>query len=164
MKIFIKIFRCLVVIVLGALILLNVIFIVQSVISDSQIPLFFGYGRAVVVTGSMEPAIHVGDMIIIHEKDDYEVGDIILYEAKSFVTHRIVAVTENGVITQGDANNVDDGEILREQIVGKVVLIIPKIGYAANFLKTPFGMLLIILLIVLMIEVPNFINKRLKRR
>lgn len=164
MKIFLKICRIIVMVILLLLILINGLTIVQSVVLGRNMPMIFGYGKAVVATGSMEPAIKAGDMIIFHEQADYEVGDIVVFEAENFVTHRIIDTTENGFITQGDANNVDDGEILREQMVGKVVLTIPKVGYAVDFLKSPLGILILIVGLLALIEVPNLVGNKSKRR
>jgi signal peptidase I len=163
MKIFIKIVRSLALMLLSVLLLLNVIFIVLGIISGTDVPLFLGYGRAVVVTGSMEPVIAPGDMVIIHEQDTYEVDDIVIYKADNYIAHRIIAVTENGFITKGDANNVEDDEILREQVVGKVIRIIPKIGVVVGFLKSPFGILVTVIGVLALIEVPEMI-RRLKKK
>jgi len=164
MKVIFKIVRYFVVTLLVLLILINAMFIIQSLVSDQEMPLVFGYGKAVVATGSMEPAIEPGDMIIFHEQENYEVGDIVVFEAENFVTHRIVETTENGFITQGDANNTNDGEILREQMIGKVVFTVPKVGYAVDFLKSPFGILVLVIGLLALIEVPNLIGRKSKRR
>jgi len=163
MKVVFKIVRFLVVTLLVLFILINAIFIIRGLTSGQEMPMVFGYGKAVVATGSMEPAIAPGDMIIFHEQENYKVGDIVVFEAENFVTHRIIETTENGFITQGDANNTDDGEILREQMIGKVVLIVPKVGYAVDFVKSPFGILVLVLGLLALIEVPNLISRKSKR-
>jgi len=164
MKVIFKIVRYFIVTLLVLLILINAIFIIQRLVSGQEMPLAFGYGKAVVATGSMEPTIEPGDMIVFHEQENYEVGDIVVFEAENFVTHRIIETTENGFITQGDANNTDDGEILRELVIGKVVFIIPKVGYAVDFLKSPFGILVMVIGLLVLIEVPNLISRKSKRR
>lgn len=113
-----------------------------------QMPTVFGYSNAVVVSGSMEPTIHVNDMIIVHAQKDYQVGDIVTYlpkESVTPVTHRIVEKNGDKVTTQGDANNGADPEIEAEQIVGKVVTTIPRIGAAIEWMSTPFGMMVLVL-------------------
>lgn len=164
MKKIVKAGRFFVIVVLLLLILVNAIMIVQHTVLGQGMPLIFGYGKAVVVTGSMEPAITAGDMVIIKEQDNYEVGDIVLYKANSYIVHRIVDLTEDGFITQGDANNVDDGEILHGQIVAKVVLVIPKIGFVADFLKSPLGILVIVIGLLALIELSNLVDKMRRRR
>lgn len=164
MKLAIKICKYILLAAMSVLLLLNIINILQMTLGKQEIPLTFGYGKAVVVTGSMEPAIMAGDLIVIHEQADYRDGDIVLFEANSHITHRIVETTQTGFITKGDANNVNDDEITKDQIVGKVVFTIPKIGYVAEFLATPFGMLVLVLGLLLIMELPRFIRFIFQRR
>lgn len=91
-----------------------------------------------VATGSMEPAIQVGDVVIVcrADPDKLQVGDIIRYRCDGYtVIHRIVA-RQDGVdgqalsfTTQGDSNNgPDTAPVSPEQVMGKVVLTVPKVG------------------------------------
>lgn len=93
-------------------------------------PTTFGFSTAVVVSGSMEDAISVNDLIIDKAQKEYSVGDIISFESgSSVVTHRIVGEKDGGFVTKGDANNTEDRDIVKkENIIGKVVLTVPKIG------------------------------------
>ena len=104
-------------------------------------PTVLGFSSAVVLTGSMADAIQPDDVIITHRQDAYKVGDIVTYQTGTMsVTHRIIAVHENGYRTKGDANNTDDGaDIPQDAVVGKVVLVIPKIGAVIRFVRTPAG-------------------------
>jgi signal peptidase len=68
------------------------------------------------------------------------------------VTHRIVAFTEEGIVTRGDANNVDDRPIAPEQIKGEVVCAIPLVGYAVNGVKSPLGTLCVLGLAIFLLE------------
>ena len=75
-----------------------------------------------VETGSMEDKIHTGDYILLVKKSDYYVGDVVTYNVKGyFVTHRIVKIEDDVIITKGDANNTEDEGISKDQIEGKVV-------------------------------------------
>ena len=75
-----------------------------------------------VQTGSMEEGIHAGDYILIYKKNKYKVGDIVTYTKKNyFITHRIIKMEGNKVITKGDANNIEDEEINSNIIIGKVI-------------------------------------------
>ena len=77
-----------------------------------------------VKTGSMEEKIHVGDYIMIYQKSNYNVGEIVTYTSNDgFITHRIIKKEGNKIITKGDANNTEDREILASTIVGKTILI-----------------------------------------
>lgn len=160
----VKLCKTLIIALLAVALAANIINIVQVVLLGQELPMLFGVSRAIVVTGSMEPAILAGDMVIIHAQDDYEIGDIVIYKANSYITHRIVERTENGYITKGDANNAVDGEIQNSQVAGKIVLVIPKAGTIASFLKSPFGMLILIVGLFFMIELPILAEAIRKRR
>ena len=115
---------------------------------------------AVVLTGSMSGTIEPDDFIITHKQSDYMVGDIVMYQTGGTpVTHRIISENEKGYRTKGDANNTDDGtDIPKEDVVGKVVLVIPKIGAAIRIVRTPIGMLGLFTAIILIAELPNLIG------
>ena len=75
-----------------------------------------------VQTGSMERGIHVNDYIFVLKKNSYSKNDIITYRYEdTYITHRIVKIDGNKIITKGDANNVEDDEISIDKVVGKVI-------------------------------------------
>jgi len=88
----------------------------QSVIS------LFGKSFFIVETGSMEPTIEIGELIVVSKKDNYNIGDIvtIIDEEDYIYTHRIIDVNESNIITRGDNNDIDDEETNIKNIVGKV--------------------------------------------
>lgn len=117
--------------------------------SEWQAPL---YGAYVIVSGSMEPSIHVNDAIVIKrtESTDIEVGDVVTYRSLDpsyygiMITHRIIdIVNEDGEIkyvTKGDANQTRDRSLVSlDQIYGEVIMRIPKLGYLQYFLATAYG-------------------------
>jgi signal peptidase len=72
-----------------------------------------------VYTGSMEPAIPVGSVVVIKpaNPETLKVGDIICFkteaESPKTVTHRIIGITSQGFITKGDANEDPDQWIVK---------------------------------------------------
>ena len=131
----------------------NVYSINASRLAGNAVPMAFGVGSAVVLSGSMEPEISIGDLLIISERKSYEVGDVVVYQdGKIAVTHRIVSISENGVITRGDANNTEDEPITLEQIKGEVIFAMPLVGYLVNMIKTPIGTICILALAIFMLE------------
>ena len=88
-----------------------------------------------VVSESMEPTLHVGDMVVI-AKSDYQVGDIVVYMRGSIpIIHRIIEKNNEGFIIKGDNNPVSDpGVVKQSQIVGKSVVVFPVLGYPRLFL------------------------------
>lgn len=115
----------------------------------------FGLHMAVVLSGSMEPAISPNDLILVRDQKDYQVGDIVMYQTPGLpVTHRIVAEEETGIVTKGDANNTADAPIIQSQIIGKVILVIPAVGAVMKALQTPLGMLCLVVLLLVLIVLP----------
>jgi len=99
----------------------------------------------VVQSGSMEPTIHVGSVILTKKQATYSPFDIVTFapngRTDQLVTHRIAARnTDNTYLTSGDANEaLDAWTISSNDIIGKVVFKIPYLGYAVNFVQTPKG-------------------------
>lgn len=129
--------------IVGVLALYSVYMLIARYAFHNEMPSFFGLSFAVVATGSMEPAISAGDVIVVCSQETYEEGDIVTYYSEDFqgyVTHRIVSKTGDAVITQGDANNTQDSPITEGDIVGKVVSVWRGFGSVVNFLQTPLGL------------------------
>lgn len=83
-----------------------------------------------VVSGSMEPNLHVGDLLIMSSAD-YQIGDIAAYQrGKMTIIHRIIEINGDGYVFKGDHNSVPDPEVVSSsQIIGKVRMAVPLLGY-----------------------------------
>jgi signal peptidase I len=101
-----------------------------------------------VMTGSMEPVLHVGSMVFTKPAATYQVGDVITFKRGNItVTHRIFGTKDNMFITKGDANKSQDPQLVsKSQIIGKNFFVIPNIGKITGFVKTVPGFLLVIVL------------------
>lgn len=118
-----------------------------------QLPMPFGFGTAVVLSGSMEPTFSVDDLIVIKEAKEYQVDDIIVFQdTYNLVVHRIVSVYGDQIQTQGDANNVADEPIMLSAVKGKVIFHIPDAGVVVNALKTPAGIIILLVGAVILLE------------
>lgn len=103
----------------------------------------FSYSPKVILSGSMVPVMNVGDVAIIHDIPGTEakLGDIVMFPVGSMkATHRIIDVEETKegryFTTKGDASGEPESDLLNEQEVqGKVVMVIPKLGYATLWLR-----------------------------
>lgn len=114
-------------------------------VKHEKMPMPFGYGIAVVRSGSMEPTLSVNDMVVVKRTDDYEVGDIVMYQGKvNTVTHRIVEINGDEIITQGNMNNTADAPIDESRIKGEVVGKLPR---WMDFLQNPHTPDIVVLLI-----------------
>ncbi len=133
----------------AAMIGINVYTWNASRVAGNAFPMPLGVGLSVVLSGSMEPTLSVGDLLIVTEQESYEVNDVVVFQdGRSAVVHRIVAMDGETVTTKGDANNASDDPFSGELIRGKVVLAIPVIGYLVSIVKTPIGTLLLLALSV----------------
>ena len=111
----------------------------------------FGYTFFEVATGSMADTINIGDVVVVKVNDEVKENDIIVYkEENSFITHRIIKIDGQNLITRGDANNSQDKPIKSSQILGKVIYIIPKIGIWRKILASPEILGMIIVAIILL--------------
>ena len=112
----------------------------------------FGYRFYLIMSGSMEPTIYVSDAVITKEQDTYVEGDIIAFNYGGAPTvHRIVKVyTENDskmYQTKGDNNNTEDKGLQKhEDVYGKVMYRIPKIGDAILFIQRNIIIILILII------------------
>ena len=118
------------------------------------------YSAFVIISPSMHPNIKVNDAVIVKRAsvNKLKKGDIITFNSTddrfdgATITHRIVDIikdTNNDPMfrTKGDNNNVEDATLVRKNdLVGKVILKIPKIGYIQYFLSTSFGWIIIIVI------------------
>ncbi len=147
-----KLWRRILLIIVGLIAGINLYSWNASALAGNALPMPFGIGASVVLSGSMSPALEVNDLIFVQEKDQYEVGDIVVYQSgKSLVVHRIVDKDDNMIITQGDANNAPDDPINVNTVKGEVTAHIPFLGSIVNVLKLPaVGILLLVGAVILM--------------
>jgi len=137
-------------------IITNAIFLAIVIVAGLLVLSTFSIGNwqaYTVLSGSMEPAIGTGSLILVSPRDSYEVGDIVTRETggETTVTHRIIEKREEDgeivFITQGDANDAPDGEsVARGDILGKVAFHIPFFGRVVSYAKTQQGFILLIVI------------------
>lgn len=128
-----------------------------------------------VLTGSMEPAISIGSIVFVYPQVDYVVGDVVTYKRKASpvkvpITHRIVSIEVDEVeglnyTTKGDANDyADTVPIKYDEIYGKVIFQIPFLGKILEFVKTPWGLTLLIVVPTLFVIVDEVKKVRTEMR
>lgn len=105
-----------------------------------------GYEKDYVNSWPVANGFNVGDMPIVKAKDEYKVGDVVVYSVEGInapIIHRIIKTNDDGTYqTKGDNNsgqlNYEFG-VKMEQINGRVIFIIPKIGYFKVITNRLFG-------------------------
>lgn len=126
-----------------------------------MMPMPFGCGAAVVLSGSMEPTFSTGDLIVVTEAEEYAEGDIVVFqEGRMLVVHRIVDIDGTAITTRGDANNADDAPITAETIKGRVRFHIPQLGHVVNAIKSPVGIVCTIAAALALVEIPRRSEKK----
>jgi len=146
--------------VLIAIIILLIIYVIVINVYKKQdklgeIPINF----YTILTTSMVPEIQAGDIVITYKNPNnmYKERDVITFVSQSnmtkgvTITHRVIKTElingESYYYTKGDANNTaDSSPVSSKNIVGKVILKIPKAGYIQQFMVSKFGWLVAVVL------------------
>ncbi|MBQ7321777.1 MAG: signal peptidase I [Clostridia bacterium] len=168
MKKIIRIVSFVLVALLACVIVFNVACYVKGAVTGEQCPLIFGFGSAVVISGSMEDTIPLFSLVFVHQQEEYHPEDIIVYQGNTYcVTHRLISMEtdENGqvwVTAKGDYNSMADEPFPYEHIIGKVLFWIPGVGYLQQFLQKPIGFLTLTLIAAALLILPERFKKRKK--
>lgn len=136
--------------IVSILIMIGIYYIVQIKVFQNDYSNLFGYTFFEVATGSMSNTIEIGDVVIVKITKEVNKNEIIVYkDGDNFVTHRLVEKDGNKLIAKGDANNSEDKPITEEQILGRVIYIIPRLGVWRKIFLNPEVIGLILTLLVL---------------
>jgi signal peptidase len=126
------------------------------------VPVVLGYKSFTDMSGSMEPAIHTGDVVVTRTIHPVEAraGDIVTFrdpaDGHRLITHRLrsiqVSAGKVNAVTKGDANNaVERWAVPQGARIGRVVLRLPRVGYVLAVARGPFGKLLLIVVPALLL-------------
>lgn len=111
-----------------------------------------------ILTTSMEKTIMAGDVVVDYKNKDniYELGDIITFysnrgNGQITITHRIIDIKiENGKYfysTKGDNNNTADTHyVSQDDVIGKVIFVLPKVGFVQEFILSKVGWIVVIVI------------------
>lgn len=157
------------------LIILNMTFVIKASINPDEVPMIFGGALLTIDSESMtiqkndkgeiiSGAFNKGDMIYIKEIDVKELKerDIITYRAPDgvFVTHRVVGFLDDGTIeVAGDVLHSVE-EIQPDWVQGVYVSRFANLGDVANFMRTPWGLLVMLGVPAAILFVPDFLKKK----
>ncbi len=159
-KVFKKVWKVISTILIVLMIAITLFLVVFKIVGET--PSVFGYNLFYIVTGSMEPTVKVGDIILSEkvETSALKEGDVVTFNGESgelegkIVTHRIVSIyEENGetyIITKGDANTANDPPHKAECVVAVMKCKIPLLGSLVKFINTPLGFVVLIVTPLLM--------------
>lgn len=160
-----------------ALIVIEVLIIIFLVVSKVQgdTPTLFGYQMYFIRTGSMEPYLEPGDVIISKKYDGGELvsgenGDVVTYRGSignraELITHRVIEVDGDEIITQGDANNIADSPITKNEIEAVMVYKTVVIDKIYKVISTTWGFWLLIFMPIAILIISEIVSlaKELKK-
>jgi signal peptidase I len=127
-----------------------------------------GYGFYVVQSGSMVPAIGVGNLVFTGPPGTVKIGQIVTFQVEGeIVTHRIVSIEGDQIVTQGDANkSPDPRSISAADIRGTYLFQIPGIGNLTDFATTKKGWFILVIIpsiILVLLLVKEILKEAFKK-
>jgi len=158
--------------ILIPVLIINITLIIKSYTNKDEVPKIGGVCPLIVLTGSMEPEISSGDLIIVNQADpkDIKKGDIIAFfdpdgNGSSVLTHRVTKViNDNGKLsfkTKGDANNAEDRlAVTEDKLVGIYKTSIPGAGNVAMFMQTTLGLIICVVVPLVLLIGYDIIRRR----
>lgn len=112
--------------------------LILNILSFSNLS-FFNMRIYRIGSGSMEPYLKINSLIIIKKSDNYKINDIVTYQnGDEYITHRIISIDDDEIITKGDTNNKEDNPITKDKIVGKLIYKFHIFGFNSYLLLKPF--------------------------
>ena len=92
---------------------------------------------------------------------EYKLNDIVVYQdGNGLVVHRIINIDGETITTKGDANNVADEPTDISTVKGKVLFWLPYAGSIVKWLKSPLGIICIVIAAIALIEIPRRNEKK----
>ena len=145
-------------IIIFIVLFVNAVLVFESVYNPKKTPSIFGTKAFVIISGSMVPSIDIGDVVIVKDKDNVKVEDVIAFRRdSSVIVHRVVKEMQiNGkqmFQTKGDNNNVADSELVdTKAIEGVMIGKIPFIGYILMWMYNNLSIVIVGTVIILIIR------------
>lgn len=160
-KIIKNIFKAIIYPIIILVLICNIILLVQKIITPDKIASIFGYKAFVISSGSMEPTLNIGDIVIIKETKQEQIskGNIITFRKDGYnITHRINDIIEKDgekyYQTKGDKNTTNDADLVKyEEIEGVYVFKIDKIGSIITYAQNTTTIIIIICVIYLIYRI-----------
>lgn len=160
--------------ILIPILIVNIHIMVQAKNDKDTVPNIFGYKPFIVLSGSMETKIRIGDLIItkIIDPASLKVDDVIAFrdEENTVTTHRIIDIIDKDgttyFVTKGDNNSSQDRYLVKyKDVEGIYITRIPGIGQALNELSKPTTMIIVILgITIVFILLFSISNKKMRKK
>ena len=155
------------------ILIVNCILLFKGARNSDEVPSVGGVVPFIVLSGSMDPEIQAGDLIICHQADASQVkkGDIISFfdpqgNGTAVVSHRVTAIEHDSsgkpvFTTKGDANNVaDSAPVTADKVIGIYQFRIPGLGNVAMFMQSTQGLVVCVAVPVALLLAYDIIRRR----
>ena len=157
--------RCIIAVLLCAVLYTAVFFVAVKIQNPNAVPMPFGFGASLVLSGSMEPEISTDDLVFVKRADELHVGDVVLYNTgRSNVLHRITKIDGDMITTQGDANNTEDKPFPKSAVLGVYVGRIPSGGKIIRFVTNPPFVMAVVFLLMTAAVIWMFVEDHRERK
>ena len=157
--------RCIIAVLLCAVLYTAVFFAAVKIQNPNAVPMPFGFGASLVLSGSMEPEISTDDFVFVKRADELHVGDVVLYNTGgSNVLHRITKIDGDIITTQGDANNTEDKPISASVVLGVYIGKIPSGGKIIRFVTNPPFVMAVVFLLMAAAVIWMFVEDHRERK
>lgn len=150
---------------------------IDGAMNPGKTPSVFGYKAMTVLTGSMEPGIKPGDLVIAkagEKLSSLKVGSIATYKNSQnvLITHRVIDISSkdgvNAYKFKGDNNPTEDVDVIsKDQLEGIYIVKIPYLGYVNMFVKSGMGIVTLIIIPLALIfgmELIGYISKKRQKQ
>lgn len=146
MKIVSKIFKIIINAIFIIWLFINSVLIVKSIIFPNEVPSFLGYKPFIVVSGSVQTDVRLGDFVVSKNEENLKIGDVVVVKTdkRKATTYSIKSINENNLKLENDTG--DFVELSKKSIEGKMVLDIRTLGEIFLLLRNPIIITIFIIL------------------
>ena len=157
--------RCMIAVLIGAVLYTAVFFVAVKIQDPNEVPMPFGFGASLVLSGSMRPEITEDDLVFVTKPTELKVGDVVLYNTGgSNVLHRITKIDGDMITTQGDANNTEDKPFSKSAVLGVYIGKIPSGGKIIRFVTNPPFVMAVVFLLMTAAVIWMFVEDHRERK
>lgn len=160
MKALIWTIRIVLALVMGVLIAASGMLLFSAEVKKEDPPVLLGYAPFTVTGSEMTPSLYPGDLAILRMGPESQPGDIVVFRKEGeLVLRRVVGTSEEMYITQQESFGRPDVDLLDPSLVEAVcVTYLPGCGTAAEFLYSPIGLAILVVLTAAALVIPAFLS------
>ena len=146
MKIIAKILKIIINMIFIIWLFINTVLIIKSIIFPNEVPSLLGYKPFIVVSGSVQTDVRLGDFVVSKNEDVLEKGDVVVVKTdkRKATTYSIKSIDGNNLKLENDTGDFLD--LSKDSIEGKMVLDIRTLGEVFLLMRNPIIITIFIIL------------------